>query len=60
LGAAHKETSRAQRVVLGTSHAYLMYSEAMHAIYKDTFLDEKGNAMTTKKQQERLLPTLFQ
>jgi hypothetical protein len=57
LGAAHKETSRAQRVVLGTSHAYLMYSEAMHAIYKDTFLDEKGNAMTTKKQQERLAAT---
>ncbi|KAL3907006.1 MAG: hypothetical protein SGARI_003743 [Bacillariaceae sp.] len=54
-GAALNETSRAQRGVLGTSHAYLMYSEAMKAIYKDTFLDEKGNPiLTNKKQQERL------
>ncbi|KAL3921687.1 MAG: hypothetical protein SGILL_002615, partial [Bacillariaceae sp.] len=57
LSAALKETSRAQRVVLGTSHAYQVYAEAMKAVYEDTFLDEKGNAMTTKKQKEKLATT---
>lgn len=51
LSAGLRETSRAQRIVLGTSHAYLMYAEAMVAISEDTFLDDKGN-ITNGKQKK--------
>lgn len=57
LSAALKETSRSQRVVLGTAHAYLMYSEAMQSIYQDNFLDEKGKITTTQKQKEKISAT---
>ena len=32
LSASLRETGRAQRIVLGTSHAYAMYAEAMQGI----------------------------
>ncbi|KAG7361627.1 hypothetical protein IV203_036728 [Nitzschia inconspicua] len=54
LGAALKETTRAQRVVLGTAHAYLMYAEAMKSIFEDNFLDEKGNVTTNQKQKDKV------
>jgi hypothetical protein len=57
LGAALKETSRAQRVVLGTSHAYMMYAEAMQSIFEDNFLDEKGNITTNQKQKDKVTAT---
>jgi hypothetical protein len=53
LSASLKETSRAQRIVLGTSHAYLMYADAMLAISEDSFLDDKGN-ITTEKQKKKV------
>jgi hypothetical protein len=52
LSASLRETSRAQRIILGTSHAYLMYAEAMLAISEDTFLDEKGNITTDKHKKK--------
>jgi hypothetical protein len=57
LSAALKETSRAQRVVLGTSHAYQLYAEAMKAIYEDNFIDERGNMVTTQKQKDKMAAT---
>jgi hypothetical protein len=57
LSAALKETNRAQRVVLGTSHAYMMYAEAMQSIYKDNFLDDKGNITTNQKQKDKMAAT---
>lgn len=56
LSASLKETSRAQRIVLGTAHAYLMYAEAMQAISEDTFLDDKGN-ITNDKQKKKVAST---
>ena len=54
LSASILETSRCHRTVLGTSHAYLLYAEAMKAIFEDNFLDEKGNIITNKKQKEKV------
>ena len=55
LSASLRETGRAQRIVLGTSHAYGMYAEAMQRIYDDTFLDEKGNIAKDKQKRKKLL-----
>ena len=55
LSASLRETGRAQRIVLGTSHAYAMYAEAMHRIYDDSFLDEKGNIAKDKQKRKNLL-----
>ena len=52
LSASLRETGRAQRIVLGTSHAYAMYAEAMQGIYEDTFLDEKGNIAKDKQKKK--------
>jgi len=52
LSASLRETGRAQRIVLGTSHAYAMYAEAMQGIYEDTFLDEKGNIAKEKQKRK--------
>mmetsp|Transcript_25184 Transcript_25184/g.59392 ORF Transcript_25184/g.59392 Transcript_25184/m.59392 type:complete len:505 (-) Transcript_25184:440-1954(-) len=53
LSASLRETGRAQRIVLGTSHAYGMYAEAMQRIYDDTFLDEKGNVAKDKQKKKK-------
>jgi len=53
LSASLRETGRAQRIVLGTSHAYAMYAEAMQGIYEDTFLDEKGNIAKDKQKRKK-------
>ena len=53
LSASLRETSRAHRVVLGTSHAMGVYSEALQAIFDDAFLDEKG--MVASEKQRRAL-----
>eukprot|EP00532_Pseudo-nitzschia_australis_P013111 CAMPEP_0168222356 /NCGR_PEP_ID=MMETSP0140_2-20121125/10565_1 /TAXON_ID=44445 /ORGANISM="Pseudo-nitzschia australis, Strain 10249 10 AB" /LENGTH=500 /DNA_ID=CAMNT_0008151829 /DNA_START=151 /DNA_END=1653 /DNA_ORIENTATION=- len=55
LSASLRETGRAQRIVLGTSHAYAMYAEAMHRIYDDSFLDEKGNIAKDKQKRKNLV-----
>jgi len=55
LSASLRETGRAQRIVLGTSHAYAMYAEAMQGIYDDTFLDEKGNIAKDKQKRKKAL-----
>mmetsp|Transcript_620 Transcript_620/g.1593 ORF Transcript_620/g.1593 Transcript_620/m.1593 type:complete len:509 (-) Transcript_620:324-1850(-) len=51
LSASLRETSRAQRVVLGTSHAMGVYSEALQAIFDDAFLDEKGMVASEKQRK---------
>ena len=53
LSASLQETGRAQRLVLGSSRAHQLYSNAMTAMHQDVFLDEKGN-VTNEKQQKRL------
>jgi hypothetical protein len=53
LSASLSETSRAQRLILGTCKAHQIYADAMQAMYKDVYLDEKGN-ITNEKQQKRL------
>mmetsp|Transcript_46358 Transcript_46358/g.96439 ORF Transcript_46358/g.96439 Transcript_46358/m.96439 type:complete len:505 (-) Transcript_46358:275-1789(-) len=53
LSASLRETGRAQRIVLGTSHAYAMYAEAMQGIYDDTFLDEKGNIAGERNKNKK-------
>lgn len=53
LSASLQETGRAKRLVLGTCRAHQLYSNAMQAMYDDTFLDEKGN-VANDKQQKRL------
>lgn len=55
LSASLRETGRAQRIVLGTSHAYAMYAGAMQGIYEDTFLDEKGNIAKEKQKRKKAL-----
>ena len=55
LSASLRETGRAHRIVLGTSHAYAMYAEAMQGIYEDTFLDEKGNILKDKQKRKKAL-----
>ena len=54
LAASVQETGRAQRLVLGTSRAHQLYADAMEAMYEDTFLDDKGNAMLKQRQQKKL------
>lgn len=51
--ASMRETGRAHRIVLGTSHAYAMYAEAMKGIYEDTFLDGKGNVVTDRQKRKK-------
>eukprot|EP00536_Pseudo-nitzschia_multiseries_P006074 jgi/Psemu1/255087/estExt_Genewise1Plus.C_1250044 len=58
LSASLRETGRAQRIVLGTSHAYGKYAEAMRRIYDDTFLDDKGNIAKDNKQKRKKLQQL--
>jgi len=53
LSASLKETSRAQRIVLGISQAYTIYAENMRGIYLDTFLDEKGNIVKDKQKKKK-------
>ena len=53
LAASVQETARAQRIVMGTSRAHQLYSEALTAMYEDVFLDEKGNTMLKEKQQRK-------
>ena len=53
LSASLQETSRAERLVIGTTRAHELYSNAMQAIHDDTFLDEKGN-VAKENQQKRL------
>lgn len=53
LSASLKETSRAQRIVLGISQAYTIYAENMRGIYLDTFLDEKGNIVKEKQKKKK-------
>jgi hypothetical protein len=53
LSASLRETGRAHRIVLGTSHAYAMYAEAMQGIYDDTFLDEKGKIAKDKQKRKK-------
>jgi hypothetical protein len=53
LSASLQETSRAKRLVLGTCRAHQLYADAMEAMHKDIFLDEKGN-VANEKQQKRL------
>jgi hypothetical protein len=55
LSASLQETGRAQRIVLGTSHAYAMYAEAMQGIYEDTFLDDKGNIAKDRQKRKKAL-----
>ena len=55
LSASLRETGRAQRIVLGTSHAYAMYAEAMQGIYDDTFLDDKGNIVKDRQKRKKAL-----
>ena len=57
LAASIQETARAQRLVLGTSRAHQLYSDAMHAMYEDVFLDDKGNVMLKPKQKQKLATT---
>ena len=54
LAASVQETARAQRIVMGTSRAHQLYSDALKAIYEDVFLDDKGNPMLREKQQKKL------
>jgi hypothetical protein len=54
VSASLKETSRSQRIVLGTTHAYSMYAENMRGIYEDTFLDEKGNIAKDKQKKKKV------
>ena len=53
LSASLQETGRARRIVLGTSHAYAMYAEAMQGIYEDTFLDDKGNIVKDRLKKKK-------
>lgn len=53
LSASLQETSRAERLVIGTTRAHELYSNAMQAIHDDSFLDEKGN-VAKDNQQKRL------
>ncbi len=54
LSASLRETGRAQRIVLGTSHAYAMYAEAMQGIFEDVFLDDKGNVAKDRQKKKAL------
>lgn len=54
LAASIHETGRAQRLVLGTSRAHKLYSDALQAMYEDVFLDDKGNVMLKANQQKKL------
>jgi len=54
LSASLSETGRAQRIVLGTSHAYAMYAEAMQGIFDDVFLDNKGNVAKDRQKKKAL------
>mmetsp|Transcript_686 Transcript_686/g.1461 ORF Transcript_686/g.1461 Transcript_686/m.1461 type:complete len:517 (-) Transcript_686:442-1992(-) len=53
LSASLRETGRARRIVLGTSHAYAMYADAMQGIYEDTFLDDKGNIAKDRLKKKK-------
>lgn len=53
LSASLQETSRAERLVIGTTRAHELYSNAMQAIHDDSFLDEKGN-VAKENQQKKL------
>ena len=54
LSASLSETSRAQRLILGTCRAHKVYSDALSAMYHDTYLDEKGEITKTDRQQKKL------
>jgi hypothetical protein len=54
LAASIHETGRAQRLVLGTSRAHKLYSDALQAMYEDVFLDDKGNVLLKANQQKKL------
>uniref|UniRef100_A0A7S1Y5K9 Uncharacterized protein n=1 Tax=Grammatophora oceanica TaxID=210454 RepID=A0A7S1Y5K9_9STRA len=50
------ETARAERIVIGTAKANLLYAEAMAASYDDCLLDDRGNmTLSDPKRQQKLL-----
>ena len=50
-----REIARAERLVLGAAMADKLFSEAMHAISHDSFLDDEGNVVTDIRKQNKLM-----
>jgi len=49
------ETARAERLIRGNALANNAFSEAMQAMYDDTYLDEEGQIASGKRVQQRLM-----
>lgn len=50
-----REIARSERLVLGAAMADKIFSEAMHAISHDTYIDDDGNAVTDIRKQNKLM-----
>jgi hypothetical protein len=50
-----REIARAERLVLGAAMADKLFSEAMHAISHDSYMDDQGNAITDIRKQNKLM-----
>jgi hypothetical protein len=55
LQASIHETSRAERLVLGTARANATYADAMQASYEDTLIDDRGAMVLDQKKRNKLL-----
>jgi hypothetical protein len=55
LAASIHETSRAERLVLGTARANATYADAMQASYEDTLIDDRGAMVLDQKKRNKLL-----
>lgn len=55
LQASIHETSRAERLVLGTARANATYADAMQASYEDTLIDDRGVMVLDQKKRNKLL-----
>eukprot|EP00547_Thalassionema_nitzschioides_P014610 CAMPEP_0194232414 /NCGR_PEP_ID=MMETSP0158-20130606/788_1 /TAXON_ID=33649 /ORGANISM="Thalassionema nitzschioides, Strain L26-B" /LENGTH=587 /DNA_ID=CAMNT_0038965169 /DNA_START=107 /DNA_END=1867 /DNA_ORIENTATION=+ len=55
LSASVHETSRAERLVLGTARANAVYADSIQASYEDVFVDDKGGLVLDPKKQLKLL-----
>lgn len=54
LSASVHETSRAERLVLGTARANAVYADSMQASYEDVLVDDKGGLVLDAKKQHKL------